>query len=102
MRKSLVLAIGLFISITGIATSQADELAVDEPLNANARQNVRPIDDLLVDRNYELFADPRVRVVSTVGMILPDDVATNAKIRAAGRPTTMPSPEPTATQPSVK
>ncbi|HEV7302006.1 MAG TPA: hypothetical protein VGN72_21905 [Tepidisphaeraceae bacterium] len=37
-----------------------EELAVDDPLNPNASQNIRPTDYLVVDRNYDLFADPRL------------------------------------------
>ena len=37
-----------------------EQLAVDDPLNANASQNIRPVDLLVVDRNYDLFADPRL------------------------------------------
>jgi hypothetical protein len=64
---------------------RADELAVDEPLNANARQNIRPVDELVVDRAHDLFADKRVRVVDANGALAGP---TNAKTRAASRPAT--------------
>lgn len=67
----------------------ADELAVDEPLNANARQNIRPIDELIVDRAHDLFADSRVRVVDANGAPAGQ---TNAKTRAASRPATTTAP----------
>ncbi len=66
-----------------------DELAVDEPLQVGEKRNVWPRDLLVVDRNFDLWADPRVRVVDTVGVVNADGEAqwlTNARTRAVARP----------------
>jgi hypothetical protein len=81
-------------------SARADELAVDEPLNANARQNIRPIDELVVDRAHDLFADARVRVVDANGALARP---TNAKTRAASRPATSAATAPApATAPAAR
>ena len=90
MHKAIA-TIALLMTVSTTAAVRADELAVDEPLNANARQNVRPVDDLVVDRAYDLFADPRVRSVRTVAVVPAVGEPTNAKVRAAATMATRPT-----------
>ncbi len=88
MRKTFLTLAVVCGSLSIAAVSHAEELAVDEPLNANARQNIRPVDYLVVDRAYDLFADPRVHIGDAPVVVPTNGAATNAKIRAASRPVT--------------
>jgi hypothetical protein len=69
------IALGVLLTVGGfspVVVAEMDELAVDEPLLVSEKRNVRPPDLLVVDRNYDLWADPRVRLVDTAGLVLVD------------------------------
>jgi len=100
---SYAFAVAMLMGVPAHAR-EFDELAVDEPLQVGEKRNVWPRDLLVVDRNYDLWADPRVRVVDTTGTLDADGESQwliNARTRAVVRPL-VPKNIPTATAPSTR